>query len=529
MLKTSPPFFLLFAFFAIPSWSQNRQDSVVLTIDRSEGECWWTGIIGQGHLMPLKTGFSANLLGNIYGNQAQPLLLSSRGNLVWSDTPYIIECTDKNIILKKSSGAFITRKEGTSLREAYRFASKTYFPPSGTFPDKALFASPQYNTWIELLYNQNQTDILRYARSILDNGFPPGVLMIDDNWQEDYGTWKFHPIRFENPNAMMDTLHRWGFKVMLWICPFVSGDSEIFRKLQADGVLMKEKDGYARMVRWWNGSSAVLDFTDPKARTWFEGQLHHLMTTYHVDGFKFDAGDPEFYLDSYGDQDISSNEHTELFAKIGTGYSLNEYRATWKMGGQPLAQRLRDKGHHWNDLQTLIPDILLQGIMGYPFTCPDMIGGGEMGSFTNLEKINQDLVVRSAQCHALMPMMQFSVAPWRVLDKPHLNAIKKAIELRSRYTPVIERLAAHAAQTGEPIVRFMAYEFPNQGLEKINDQFMLGSEILVAPVLSSASSRKVVFPTGKWKNINKPDEIIRGPKTIEVSADINTLPCFLKQ
>ena len=122
---------------------------------------------------------------------------------------------------------------------------------------------------------------------------------------------------------------------------------------------------------------------------------------------------------------IKPNVHAELFAKIGLAYPLNEYRATWKMGGQPLAQRLRDKGHTWDDLQLLIPNLLLQGIMGYPFTCPDMIGGGEMGSFINLKDINQDLIVRSAQVHALMPMMQFSVAPWRILDKPHSEAIEK--------------------------------------------------------------------------------------------------------
>ncbi len=58
-----------------------------------------------------------------------------------------------------------------------------------------------------------------------------------------------------------------------------------------------------------------------------------------------------------------------------------------------------------------------QSVMGYSYTCPDMIGGGEFGSFLNSKTIDEELVVRSAQVHALMPMMQFSVAPWRVLSK----------------------------------------------------------------------------------------------------------------
>ena len=84
-------------------------------------------------------------------------------------------------------------------------------------PDELLFTHPQYNTWIELMYDQNEEDILEYARAIIDNGYPPGVLMIDDNWQENYGIWKFSPRRFKDPKGMMDELHAMGFKVMLWV------------------------------------------------------------------------------------------------------------------------------------------------------------------------------------------------------------------------------------------------------------------------------------------------------------------------
>lgn len=509
-----------------PSFCQ-QSEAVKLAIPIAKGEVWWAGIINHGNLMPLSSGYSADLSGNLYGNQAQPLLLSSSGRMVWSENAFAIKCDSVSITLTKNSGTFILSKAGNNLREAYLFAGKKYFPASGSLPDAYLFTNPQYNTWIELLYDQNQKDVLRYARSIISNGFPPGVIMIDDNWQEDYGTWRFHPARFPNPAQMIDSLHSWGFKVMVWVCPFVSPDSEIFRKLQSKDLFLKEKDGYPKLVKWWNGASAVLDFTDSNAITWFNTELKILMDTYKVDGFKFDAGDPEYYLDVVGDKAKDPNEHSELFAKIGLDYPLNEYRATWKMGGQPLVQRLRDKGHTWADLQLLIPNILLQGIMGYPFTCPDMIGGGEMGSFINLKNINQDLVVRSAQCHALMPMMQFSVAPWRILDSSHLEAVKQAIILRSKHVPLIQKLAQAAATTGEPIVRMMAYEFPQQGMDFINDQFMLGNKILVAPILAAENARMVVLPKGEWRDMIN-NKVIKGPKKIQVKAKLNELPYFLK-
>ena len=91
------------------------------------------------------------------------------------------------------------------------------------------------------------------------------------------------------------------------------------------------------------------------------------------------------------------------------------------MGGKHLIQRLHDKNHDWTDLKKLIPHMLLEGIMGYPFSCPDMIGGGQFKSFFDDAKIDKELIVRSTQVHALMPMMQFSVAPWRILDKKTLS------------------------------------------------------------------------------------------------------------
>ena len=67
------------------------------------------------------------------------------------------------------------------------------------------------------MYNQNQEDILNYAHNIIENGFPKGILMIDDNWQRYYGNFEFKAEKFPDARAMTDELHRLGFKVMLWI------------------------------------------------------------------------------------------------------------------------------------------------------------------------------------------------------------------------------------------------------------------------------------------------------------------------
>lgn len=424
-------------------------------------EHWWGGAVNDGVRMPFTDGYRNDLYGNLQGNQAQPLLLSDKGRVIWSDAPFAFAYQGTALRIETRDSLWLTGGQA-DLRGAFAHASATYFPPTGILPDRLLFARPQYNTWIELTYDQNQADILRYARAIVDNGFPPGVLMIDDTWQEAYGTWRFHPGRFPDPGAMMEELHTLGFKVMLWVCPFVSPDTEVFRAAAEQGLFLEYPDnqavagsprssfGRVAMIGWWNGYSALLDLSNPAATAWFEGELQHLVSTYGVDGFKLDAGDASFYpawLRSHV-PGTSPNDHAELFARIGLAFPLNEYRATWKMGGQPLAQRLRDKGHDWADLATLMPNIMVQGLMGYAFTCPDMIGGGEFTSFLNDATIDQELIVRSAQVHALMPMMQFSVAPWRILDATHLRAVKEAVAIREKFTPLILRLAEQAARDG---------------------------------------------------------------------------------
>jgi alpha-glucosidase len=502
------------------------------------GEFWWGGLSVDGPRMPYgKTPLFRDLAGDDRGNQAQPLLISSHGRYVWSEQPFAYRFSGGTLAVTSKYGPIESGRQGHTLKEAFTFVSRMHFPASGKLPDPLMFTRPQYNTWIELMYDQNEVDVLKYAQAIVDQGYPPGVLMIDDNWQEDYGTWEFSARRFKDPKGMMARLHELGFKVMLWVVPFVSPDSAVFRDLSKRGLLIMEKpaavpSGSAKtsqapaIIRWWNGASAVLDLSNPKSSEWFDGRLRHLVETYDVDGFKFDAGDATFYTGGIVSfQPELPNDHTSLWARIGLNYPLNEFRATWKMAGLPLAQRLRDKRHSWEDLQELIPGILAQGLMGYVFTCPDMIGGGEFQSFLDHATVDQELVVRSAQVSALMPMMQFSVAPWRVLDEQHAAMCKRMARLHEELGPEILRLAQASARSGEPIVRPLAYAYPDAGYEQIKDEFLLGADILVAPVLAQNDhSRAVVFPRGTWKGDD--GSTVVGPRTVEVSVPLERLPWY---
>jgi len=513
---------------SVSAGSLSNTDARRIAISTTPDDTWWAGIIDHGFQMPLAGRYEANLCGDTYGNQGQPLLLSNQGEVIWSDDPISIQFSQERLVVEAKGESLLKwAKSGDSLRDAFLYASKAHFITSGKAPSELLFAAPQYNTWIELMYDQNQDGILKYARGIAEHGFPPGVLMIDDNWQQNYGQWDFKKNRFPDAKGMIDTLHRQGFKVMLWVCPFVNTNCGVYPELAHRCLFLKQQSGSVASIKWWNGVSALLDFSNPAAVDWFCSRLDYLQSAYQVDGFKFDGGDSSFYKDTVAFSPVSPNTQSELYGRIGLRYPLNEYRAMWKMGGQPLAQRLRDKDHSWNDLKKLVPNMLLEGLMGYPFSCPDMIGGGEFKSFQPGSAIDQELVVRSAQCHALMPMMQFSVAPWRVLDKPHLEAVLRAVRLRQEHQKYILSLVRQSAISGEPIVRSMEYVFPHQGYQRVNDQFLLGNRILVAPVLEKGTNqREVLFPSGTWTAPGGKE--YTGPGKRVVSAPYDELCYFEK-
>jgi alpha-glucosidase (family GH31 glycosyl hydrolase) len=507
-------------------------NSGVQRLSVQPGEWWWGGAVADGQLMPFgRFPHSRNLAtssGFINddsrgGNQSAPLLLSSAGRYVWSDRPFRFTF-DGAGGLAVDGDDVVLGQEGNTLRSAFRAAASKHFPASNRSPAEQMFTAPQYNSWIEMPYHPTQEAVLSYARGALDAGFPPGLIMIDDRWSTDYGDWSFDCRRFPHPAEMTRQLHELGFSVMVWLVPFVSPDSDNSRMAAKKGWLIKGADGQPVVRGWWNGYSTVLDLTHPDAVAWLRRVLQDLMSEHGVDGFKFDAGDLPFYRpDDVTASGDGAPGQCEAWARLGAEFSFNEMRACWKMGGQPLAQRLHDKQRSWADdgLDSLIPESIAQGLIGHSFNCPDMIGGGDLESFRDGVPLDQELFVRFAQCSALFPMMQFSLAPWRVLDNRHLSAVLAAVNTRQALMPDLLRLFAHAAQTGEPILRPLTYHF--RGYEAVHDQFLLGEQILCAPVLEpGATIRRVVIPPGRWRDND--GSVTEGPAEIALNVRLESLP-----
>ena len=507
------------------------------------GEGWWGMATTYGTKEPFGIAtreFSGGIVANNLSNQVVPLMVSSKGRYVWCDEPFSFRLGDGKMTFTSATAPIELVEAGKTLREAFLAAAARHFPASGRTPDLALVAKPQWNTWVELTYNQNQKDILAYARAIAANGFPAGgVIMIDDTWQYGYGIWQFDPRKFPDPKAMVDELHALGFKVMLWVCPFVSMDSPGYREMafgQRDdgtrgprGGLICERPGDPKAVNWWNGKSALVDFTDPLGAEWFARQLRTAQTRYGVDGWKLDAGDMDEYVAPYVTHEKATPAQLcAAYARIGLQFPLNEYRACFGMGGQPLVQRLCDKPHTWAAVQQLIPDMITAGLLGHSFVCPDMIGSGSWLAFAPdaPSPYDPELFVRSAQVHALSPMMQFSAAPWRLLKGEHLEAVKAAARTRQKFADRFVALAKECGRTGEPMLRPLEYAFPGHGWENVKDQFVMGDFLMVAPqTVKGARERDVAIPPGEW--ISDDGTKVTGPKTVRIATPLSRLPYFV--
>lgn len=520
-----------------------------LEIKLNDNEYWWGGSTQYTDKLPICKDTANYFLDmNMGTNQTMPLYISTMGRCIFCEDPMVVTA-NCGVIVCEASSDILLEKFGDTLRDAYLGASRAHFPFSGKVPPLKFFETAQYNTWMEMDYNQTQENVLKYAHGIIDNGYTPGILMIDEGWHTRYGLWEFDEAKFPDPKAMIDELHSLGFTVMLWVVPMYTADGLSFitsafkdRKHLSGGsgnkeLFLRNDKGNVALVEWWNGYSAMLNFCKKDDCDFLEAKLKRLMDEYGVDGFKLDGGN----ISAYNEKRMVNGPQTKYspaelniaWNDFGKRFEYHEYKDTFKGGGKPVIQRISDRNHKWRadetGLASVPPVAICQGLIGHPFICPDMIGGGEW-SFNYLDgfKVDEELFVRMAQCSALFPMMQFSWAPWRMLGKEAQKYCLDAAKLHARFADYIVENVKASAASGEPILRSLEYQYPHKGYAKITDQFLLGDRVLVAPVITKGQTeREVVLPEGEWLYLEKIPYI--GGVTVTVPAPIDTLPYFVKR
>lgn len=325
---------------------------------------------------------------------------------------------------------------------------------------------------------------------------------------------------YESIRALSDNFNALiGFQVMLWVVPYVVTEGIVFRNAWENALLRKKTHGEPYYKKWWNGLSCVWDFTKEPAVQRFKGMLDKLIQKYQVDGFKFDGCDP---LDR-------CNQDLIRYCKLGLEYPVCEIREGYLAGGMALVSRQQDKRHCWesNGLASLIPNGMMQSLMGYWYHCPDMVGGGDLASINEESLIDPELFVRYMQCVALFPVVQFSRLPRECLDEAHMQQVLRALEKRQTFLPCIKQRARLAAATGEPIIAPLAYYYPEENLELIRNEFCLGKEWIVSPVLKQGETQhSFTLPAGEWQDSH--GTVYKGGRH-RIKVGLSDLPVFRRR
>ncbi|XP_074653953.1 myogenesis-regulating glycosidase-like [Tubulanus polymorphus] len=430
---------------------------------------------------------------------------------------------------------------GNSIKSVHQFAQKRFLGWPKSIPHTSMIRRPIWSTWARFKADIDQEKVLQFSLEILEHNFLFSQLEIDDKYSSEYGEFDFDAAKFPDASGMVEKLHENGFLVTVWVHPFANCDSAAYDDGRRHRFWVQNEMGdNPGHVAWWQGeNAAILDVTNPAAFDWFVSRLTAFQKQYKIDSFKFDAGEanflpilPKFSSTDEIKDDISN--YTTLFVDMASIFgNLVEVRSGYRTQRHGLFVRIMDLDSKWgydNGLRSLIPKALLFGLLGYPFVLPDMIGGNAYNG-SDVGKIpDRELFVRWAQVTAYFPAMQFSIAPWQY-DHQVVAVCKHLVEIHDQIVyPAIVRAAQTTAVDGSPILRPLWWIDPTDSVcHTIDSQFVVGDEILVAPILDKdATMRDIYVPSGSWTDDTTSDVHV-GPKWLKhYPVPLEKIPTFTK-
>ena len=374
-----------------------------------------------------------------------------------------------------------------------------------------------FGTWMSRITYFSQEEGLEIARQLRQNKIPSDVIHFDTgwfgvDWQCDY---EFAKDRFKDPKGMLDQLKRDGFHTCLWQLPYFTPKNRFFRELVDGGMAVKNAAGSLPY------EDAVLDLSNPKTVKWYQDKIANLIRL-GVGAIKCDFGEAAPYDGFYYSGRGGLYEHNlypvrynkALFeaVKANSGEGVIWARSAWA-GSQryPL---------HWGgDAATtntgMLGDLrggLSFGLSGFSFWSHDM-GGFVTASPEDIYRrwLPFGFLSSHTRAHGAPP-----TEPW-LISESFTKAFRQAAEMKYKLMPYVYAQAKDCSERGLPMVRALLVEFPEDpGAWLVEDEYMFGSQILVAPLLESGNSRTCYLPKGKWIDYQTGKVYEGGYQTIKV-------------
>jgi len=441
-----------------------------------------------------------------------------------------------------------------------RYADLTGHPP--VLPEWAA------GFWQCKLRYRTQDELLTIAREHKRRSLPMSVIVVDYIHWTKMGEWKFDPVCWPDPAAMVRELDKLGIKVMVSVWPTVNPDSENYGELERRNLLVRAERGMNTFIRFTDTNakhtviSHLLDSTHPEARKFLWSKLRGNYYRHGIKVWWLDAIEPEMAV--YDHDNVRYHAGNGL--EVGCLYPMYQQQALYEgmksagekeiitvgragfAGSQRYGAAIWSGDIHstWEDLQQQVRAGLNVGLSGIPWWTTDIGGffGGEIDT-----PYFQELIVRWFQYGAFCPL--FRLHGWRNSSLAHpetsdptrggpnevwsfgeraYKIIREFLFLRERLRPYIMKQMKLASAKGIPPMRPLFFDFPDDAAaQSVDDQFLFGPDLLVAPVLhSGVTKRKVYLPAGATWAEAWTGKKFKGGQTIEAAAPLDRIPLYLR-
>lgn len=371
----------------------------------------------------------------------------------------------------------------------------------------ALVGRPQmpplwsFGTWMSRITYFSEAEGREVAKQLRANKIPSDVIHFDTgwfgvDWQCDYA---FAADRFDNPKQMLDDLKAQGFRTCLWQLPYFTPKNKFFPELVEKGLYVKNGKGQLPY------EDVVLDFTNPETVKWYQEKLGNLIEM-GVGAIKVDFGEGAPVDAIYANGRSGLYEHNLYPLRYNKAVAditrqIHNENIIWARSAWAGSQRYP---LHWGGdaattntgFQGTVRAGLSIGLSGFSFWSND-IGGFVTSTPQNLYRrwLPYGFLTSHSRLHGAPP-----TEPWLYNDKDFLNYFRKCAELKYKLMPYVYAQAKESSENGWPMMRALLFEYPDDpGAWMVEDEYLFGNNLLVAPMLEDGTSRDVYLPgKDKW-------------------------------
>lgn len=443
-----------------------------------------------------------------------PFFMSSRGYGMFMHTSTPITCdfgkyyngTNSLMIGDSELDLFVFLGNPKQILDEYtELTGKAAMPPLWSF-----------GFWMSRITYFSEAEGRMVADKLRQHKIPSDVIHFDTGW---FGTdwrcdYRFAEDRFSNPEDMISDLKDQGFHISLWQLPYFTPNNRLFPEIIDNELYVKNRKGNLPT------EDAILDFSDPETVDWYQDKIGRLLEM-GVGAIKVDFGEAAPYKGIYHSGRTGFYEHNlyplrynkaaaDITEEI-TGDPFIWARSTWAGSQRYPVHWGGDAANSNTAMASTLRGGLSLGLSGFSFWAHDL------GGF--VQKASEDLYRRWTPFGMLSSHTRSHGAPptepWEY-GEDFMEDFRKADNMRYRLMPYIYAQSKHCTETGLPMVRALFVEFPNDpGSWLVDDQYLFGSDILVAPLFEDNEQRNVYLPPGNWINYQTGKSYEAGWHTIE--------------